>query len=98
MGSQFPRLFRIVIVKNLFISSILRFIYPFSRNFNFYCNLFDSKMEELEILISSLACLHLTPLVLDEKAWFLSSSGLFTVKSFFLVLSDSSPTFLANFV
>lgn len=43
--------------------------------------------------MSSLAHLHLFPSVLDARAWSLSSSGLFTVESFFLVLSHhSNPT------
>ena len=51
--------------------------------------------------MSSLACLHLTPSVSNARSWCLSSSRLFTIKSFFLTLSHlfySSPTFLTNFV
>ena len=48
-----------------------------------------------------LACLHLTPSVPDARAWSLSFLGLFTIKSFLLVLSrlsNSSPAFPTNFV
>ena len=51
--------------------------------------------------MSSIAYLHLTPWVSDVRSWSLSSSGLFTVKSFFLALShlfDSSLAFPTNFV
>ena len=101
LGSQFLGLFRIVTTKNLPISSILRSTFPFSQNFNFRYNLSNSEIEELESLMSSLTCLHLTPSILDVRTWFLSSLRLFTVKSFFLVLShlfDSYPTFPTNFV
>ena len=49
----------------------------------------------------SLFCLHLTSLVSDARSWSLSSSRLFTIKSFFLAsshLSDSSLAFPINFV
>ena len=94
-------LFRIVTAKNLPISSIFGSTFLFSWNFNFCHNLSNSEIEELESLMSSLTCLHLTPSILDVRTWFLSSSRLFIVKSFFLVLSHlfySSPTFPTNFV
>ena len=101
LGSQFSRLFRIVTIKNLPISSILGSTHPFSWNLNFRRNLSNYETEELESLMSSLACLHLTPSVQDARTWSSSSSRLFTVNSFFLVLSylfDSSPGFPTNFV
>ena len=58
-------------------------------------------LEDLECLMRSLDCLHLSPSVSDVKSWSLSSSGLFTVKSFFLALShcsDSPPVFPTKFV
>ena len=85
---QFLRLFRIVIVKNLHISSILSLTYPFSWSFNFCCNLFDLEMEDLERLMSSLTCLYLSPSILDARVQSLSSSELFTIRLFFLVLSN----------
>ena len=98
LGSQFLRLFKIVIVKNLPISFILGFTFPFSWNFNFLRNLSDFEIEELEKPMFSLA---LTPSVSNARAWSLSSLGLFIVKFFFLVLShlsDSIPSFSTNFV
>ena len=74
---------------------------PFSWNFNFRRNLFDSEIEDLEILMRSLDCLHLSPSVSDARSWSLSSSGLFIVRSFFLALShfsDLSPVFPTKFV
>ncbi|RVW12831.1 hypothetical protein CK203_113433 [Vitis vinifera] len=63
---------------------------PFSWNLNFRRNLSDSKIEDLEGLMRSLDELHLSPSVPDARFWPLSSSGLFSVKSFFLALSQSS--------
>ncbi|RVW83963.1 hypothetical protein CK203_047351 [Vitis vinifera] len=42
------------------------------------------EIEDLEGLMRSLDCLHLSSSVSDARSWYLSSSGLFTVKSFFL--------------
>ncbi|RVX15029.1 LINE-1 retrotransposable element ORF2 protein [Vitis vinifera] len=74
---------------------------PFSWNFNFRRNLFDPEIEDLEGLMRSLECLQLTFSVQDARSWSLSSSGLFTVKSFFLALShcpDSPSIFPTKFV
>ena len=101
LRSQYLGLFRIVIAKNLPISSILGSTRPFSWNLNFRRNLSDSEIEELESLMSSIACLHLSPLASNARPWSLSSLGLFIVKSFFLALShlsDSSPVFPTKFV
>ena len=101
LGSQYPRLFRVVTDKNILIPSILSSARPLSWNFNFRCNLSDSKIEELKSLMRSFDCLHLSPSVLDETSRSLSSLGLFTVKSFFLALSHPSglsPIFPTNFV
>ena len=88
LRSHFLSLLRIVMVKNLPISSILSFTYPCSSNFNFHCNLSDSKVEDHERLMSSLTCLYLSPSILDARGWLLSSWGLCIVKSFFLVLCN----------
>ncbi|RVW21771.1 putative glycosyltransferase [Vitis vinifera] len=99
--SQYPRLFRVVTDKNILISSILGSTRPFSWNFNFRRNLFDPEIEDLEGLMRSLECLQLTFSVPDARSWSLSSSGLFTVKSFFLALShcpDSPSVFPTKFV
>ena len=68
LGFQFPRLFRIVIANNILVSSILGSARPFSWNFNFRHNLSDSEIEELESLMRSFDCLHLSPSVLDARS------------------------------
>ncbi|RVW46701.1 hypothetical protein CK203_113650 [Vitis vinifera] len=98
---QYPRLFRVVMDKNIPISSILGSIRPFSWNFNFRCNLIDSKIKNLESFMHSLDCMNLSTSTSDARSWSLLSSGLFTVKSFFTTLSqmpDSSPFFPTKFV
>ncbi|RVX00286.1 putative mitochondrial protein [Vitis vinifera] len=90
LGSQYPRLFTVVTDKNIPISSTLGSTRPFSWNFNFRRNLSDSEIEDLEGLMRSLDCLPLSPSVSNSRSWSLSSSGLFTVKSFFLALSQFS--------
>ncbi|KAJ9689230.1 hypothetical protein PVL29_014744 [Vitis rotundifolia] len=90
LGSQYPRLFRVVTDKNSPISSILGSTHPFSWNFNFRRNLSDPEIEEFEGLMRSLDCLHVSFSIPDARSWSLSSSGLFTVKSFFLALSHCS--------
>ena len=89
-GTQYPRLFRVVLDKNILISSVLGPTRPFSWNLNFCRNLSDSEIEDLEGLMRSLDGLHLSPSVPDARFWPLSSSGLFSVKSFFLALSQFS--------
>ena len=101
LGSQYPRLLRVVTDKNILISSILRSTRPLSWNFNFCRNLSNSEIEDLEGFMRSMDCLHLSSSVSDASSWSLSSSGLFTVKYFFLALSQcsgSSPVFLTKFV
>ena len=101
LGFQYPRLFRVVTDKNILISSILGFTRPLFWNFNFRCNLSDSEIEDLEGLMQSLDYLHLSSSVSDARSWSLSSSRLFTVKSFFLTLSQFSgfpPVFPIKFV
>ncbi|RVW55655.1 hypothetical protein CK203_096395 [Vitis vinifera] len=61
--------------------------HPFSWNFNFRRNFSDSEIEDLEGLMWSLDRLHLSHSVSDTRSGSLSSSGLFTVKYFFLALS-----------
>ena len=101
LGFQYPRLFRVVTDRNIPISSILGSTRHFSWNVNFRHNLSDSEIEDLECLMRSLNCLHLSPLVSDARSWSLSHSGLFTVKYFFLALSHcsgSSQVFPTKFV
>ncbi|RVW91953.1 hypothetical protein CK203_030106 [Vitis vinifera] len=101
LGSQYPRLFRVVTDKNIPISSNLGSTRPLSSNFNFHRDLSDTEIDDLEGLMRSLDCLHLSPSVSDARSWSLSSSRLFTVKYFFLALSQffsSSPVFPIKFV
>ena len=70
---QYPRLFRVVTDKNIPISSILGSNRPFTWNFNFRRNLFDSEIEDLERLMRSLDCMHLSTLASDARSWSLSS-------------------------
>ena len=76
--------------KNIHISSVLGPTRPFSWNLNFSRNLSDSEIEDLEGLMRSFDGLHLSPSVPNAKFWPLSSLGLFSVKSFFLALSQFS--------
>ncbi|RVW87682.1 LINE-1 retrotransposable element ORF2 protein [Vitis vinifera] len=58
-------------------------------------------IEDLKGLMRSFDRLHISPSVPDKRSWSLSPSGLFTVKSFFLTLSqysESPPVFLTKFV
>ena len=101
LKSQYPRLFRVVTDKNIPISSILSSTRPFSWNFNFRRNLSDFEIEDLEDLMRSLDCLHLSSLVSNARSWSLSFLGLFIVKSFFLALSQCSgspPVFHTKFI
>ncbi|RVW98605.1 putative ribonuclease H protein [Vitis vinifera] len=77
LGTQYPRLFRVVVDKNIPISSVLGPTRPFSWNLNFRRNLSNSEIENLEGLMRSLDELHLSPSVPDARFWPLSSSGLF---------------------
>ena len=65
LGFQYPRLFRVVTAKNILISSILDSARPFSWNFNFHRNLSGSEIEDLESLMRSFDCLHLSPSISD---------------------------------
>ncbi|RVW96954.1 DNA-directed RNA polymerase III subunit 2 [Vitis vinifera] len=101
LGTQYPRLLSVVTDKNAPISSILGYSRPFSWNFNFRRNLTDSEIEDLESLMRSLDRLHISPSVPDKRSWSISPLGLFTVKSFFLALSqysESPPVFPTKFV
>ena len=87
-------------MKNQTVSVVLGNSFPFSWNFNFCPILIDIEIELLERLMSSLNLVHLSPFDVDSQAWSLSSSGLYTVESFFLAVSNYSnliPFLLANF-
>ena len=93
LRSQFPYLYRVVIVKNLTVSTILGHSSSFSWNFNSHHNLTNSEIEDLERLVSSLTHVHLSSSTPNAKAWSLTFSGLCTLKSFFMALSNI-PTFV----
>ena len=76
--------------KNIHIFSVHGSTRPFSWNFNFRSNLSDSEIKDLESLMRSLNGLHLSPSVSDARSWPLSYLGFFSVKSFFLTLSQFS--------
>ncbi|RVW44362.1 LINE-1 retrotransposable element ORF2 protein [Vitis vinifera] len=61
LKDQYPRLFRVVMDKNIPISSILGSSRPFSWNFNFRRNLTDSEIEDLDRLMHSLDSLSQMP-------------------------------------
>ena len=88
--SQFADLYRVISVKNLTVSNVLGNSLPLSWNFNFRRNLMDSEIDLLQRLMSSLNSVLFSPSSSDSRAWSLSSSGLFSVKSFFLALSKVS--------
>ena len=69
LKDQYPRLFQVVMDKNIPISSILGSSRPFSWNFNFRRNLTDSKIEDLERLMHSLDCMNLSTSASDARSW-----------------------------
>ncbi|RVX19857.1 hypothetical protein CK203_005103 [Vitis vinifera] len=81
---------RVISMKNLTVSNVLGNSLPLSWNFNFRRNLTDSEIDLLQRLMSSLNSVLFSPSSLDSRVWSLSSSGLFSVKSFFLALSKVS--------
>ncbi|RVW58950.1 Retrovirus-related Pol polyprotein from transposon RE1 [Vitis vinifera] len=90
--AQFAELYRVISVRNLTVSNVLGNSFPLSWNFNFCRNLTDSEIDLLQRLMSSLHSVLLSPSSSDSRAWSLSSSGSFSVKSFFYALSkDSNP-------
>ena len=92
MCSQFAGLYRVIYVKNLTVSNVLGNSFPLSWNFNFCHNLTKSKIDLLQRLMSSLSSVFFSPSLVDSRVWSLSSSGLFSMKSFLLALSKvSSP-------
>ena len=67
LGTQYPRLFRVVVDKNISISSVLGPSRSFLWNLNFRRNLSDFEIEDLEGLMRSLDGLHLSPSVPDAR-------------------------------
>ncbi|RVW59918.1 hypothetical protein CK203_086970 [Vitis vinifera] len=88
--SQFAGLYRVISVKNLTVSNVLSNSFPLSWNFNFRRNLTDTEIDLLQRIMSSLSSVFFSSSLADSRDWSLSSSGLFSVKSFFLALSKVS--------
>ena len=84
---QFLRLFRVITTKNLFVSFVFGSDSP-PWNIFFHRNLIDLEIKDLERLMIYFSSVHLSPFVPDAKAWTPSSSGVFSVKSFFLALTN----------
>ena len=81
---QFPGLFKVTTTKNLPISTILGNNTSLSWDFTFRRNLSDVEFVDLERLLSLFSSVHLSPSVLDAKAWISTSSRAFSVNSSFL--------------
>ncbi|RVW99804.1 putative ribonuclease H protein [Vitis vinifera] len=88
--SQFVGLYRVIYVKNLTVSNVLGNSFPLSWNFNFCRNISDTEIDLLQRIMSFLSLVLFSPSLVDLRAWSLSLSGLFSVKSFFLALSKVS--------
>ncbi|RVW60988.1 putative ribonuclease H protein [Vitis vinifera] len=88
--SQFVDLYRVISVKNLTVSNVLGNSLSLSWNFNFRRNLTNSEIDLLQRLMSSRSSVLFSPSSSDSRVWSLSSSGLFSVKFFFLALSKVS--------
>ncbi|RVW47665.1 Protein PIR [Vitis vinifera] len=69
LGSQYPRLFRVVTDKNILISSILGSTRPFSWNFNFRRNLFDLEIEDLEVFPTKFVWNSQVPFKVKSFVW-----------------------------
>ena len=85
--AQYLDLYRVIPSRNLTISVVLGFSPPTTLNLNFQCNLIDTEIEHFQRLLLSLGFVHLSPSTTDSRGWSLSSTCVFTVKSFFLALS-----------
>ena len=99
--SQFRGLPRGVLEKNLSILAILGSSSLSSWNLSCHHILIDLEIEDLERYVSSLNCMHLSSTIPNARAWSLSFSSLFLVKSLFVALSNLSnlcPFSLAKFV
>ena len=88
--SQFAGLYRVISVKNLTVSNVLSNSCPLSWNLNFRHNLTDTKIDLLQRIMPFFSLVFFSHSLVDSRAWSLSSSGLFSMKSFFLALSKVS--------
>ena len=90
MCSQFPGLSRVISVKSLTVSVVLGNFYPLSWNFNFHRNFIDIEIDFLQRLMSYLSSVYFSLSTANSRVWSLYSPSLFTVKFFFLSLSNFS--------
>ena len=82
--AQYFDLYRAIPSRNL---TILVFLGSSPRStliLNFRRNLTDTKIEHFQRLFLSLGSVHLSPSTTDSRGWSLSSTCVFTIKSFFL--------------
>ena len=84
--AQYPDLYRVIPLNNLTILVVLGSSPLSTLNLNFPCNLTDTEIEHFQRLLLSLGYVHLSPFTVDSRGWSLSSTCVFTVKSFFLAL------------
>ena len=87
---QFSGLYKVITVENLIIWFILGNSSSLSRNLNFHCNPTNLEIENLEILISSLTLVQLSPSIANTRTQSSSSLVLLSVKSILLALSNLS--------
>ena len=85
--AQYSDLYRVIPSRNLTISVVLGSSPPSTMNLNFRRNLVDTEIEHFQKLLLSLGSMHLSPSTTDSRGWSLSSTCVFTIKSFFLTLS-----------
>ena len=85
--AQYLDLHRVIPSRNLTISVVPGSSPPSTSNQNFRRNLTDKETEHFQRLLLSLGSVHLSPFTADSRGWSLSSTCVFTVKSFFLALS-----------
>ena len=85
--AQYTDLYRIILSRNLTISMVLGSSPPSTLNLICHCNLTDSEIEHFQGLLLSLGSVRLSASIAYSRGWSLSSTSLFTVKSFLLALS-----------
>ena len=88
--AQYPDLHRVTSIRNLPISLVLGLSPLSTPNLQFRCNLIDLEINHFQGLLFSIASVHLSLSTEDSRSWSVSSTCLFTIKSFSLALSSSS--------
>ena len=88
--AQYLDLYRVTSIRNLPISLVRSPSPPSTLNLQFRRNLTNIEINHLQGLLFSIAFVHLSLSTADSRYWSVSSTSLFTVKSFSLALSSSS--------